>query len=74
MMMFDARKLPMVVVAIALGLGMCISDAQAVLLGGESFNDGSGNASGLTYGAIGEAGNNKGSRSRVLKQQTANER
>ncbi len=62
-MMFNSRKLPMVLVAVALAGAMCIPVAQAASLGGEDYNDGSGNTPGLTYSQgsidLGEDGDNK---------------
>jgi hypothetical protein len=61
-MMFNLRVLPIALLVVALGLGAC-SVAQAVELGGEDYNDGSGNTAGLTYTdgttTIGETGDNK---------------
>jgi hypothetical protein len=62
-MMLSTRVRSLVLVTIAVGLGTCIPAVQADSVGGEDYNDGSGNSPGLTYmrgsTTIGEAGNDK---------------
>ncbi|MEO2046663.1 MAG: hypothetical protein ABGX16_08835 [Pirellulales bacterium] len=58
-MMFNIHKLPVVLVAITLGLGICMPAAQAIILGGEDWNElieaapgftfAEGNTGGLVY-------------------------
>ena len=61
--MFSTRVRSLVFVATTLGLGTCVPAAQAELLGGEDYDNGSGNTPGLTYTqgstTLGEAGNNR---------------